>query len=337
MAIVLDEIFDQEYEPLDKEIKEYAEWLGMNVEEDRELLWIARDGLKAPLPPEWRPCESSDGDIFYFNFSTRESVWDHPMDDHYRKLYHVTKAKLNEPVRVLSICGGFTAEHMLAVRCVGSLNGEEVAVFEVKPATKVNRFRAAVAKTLETSRRRVRFILPDGRLLCEDDDHSLLADVLGLETAPSVKEETAKKEELLQHKRALKVKESLARCQKLGGLAVGANGPAMDEEPQHWRDVSDGGEEASDGSSRGSPDTTLRTTLPDMTRNSTEDSSAAIKPRTSHAEKDSAQLDVPETKTQLMPQIRQKGGARSRSCAPIVQKTSFLNKGEICRQRPQSL
>eukprot|EP00913_Durusdinium_trenchii_P016878 g15868.t1 len=56
-----------------------------DLEKDRDLFWIARAGLKAPLPAPWKPCESEDGEIFYFNFETGESVWDHPCDEHYRK------------------------------------------------------------------------------------------------------------------------------------------------------------------------------------------------------------------------------------------------------------
>ena len=35
-----------------------AQWLGMDIEEDKHLLWIAEEGLKAPLPPSWKPCHS---------------------------------------------------------------------------------------------------------------------------------------------------------------------------------------------------------------------------------------------------------------------------------------
>ncbi|ORZ40410.1 hypothetical protein BCR44DRAFT_1386408 [Catenaria anguillulae PL171] len=52
---VLEEVFDPNYEPTQKEIDEYAEFLGMNLEEDADLLWIAREGLKAPLPDAWKP------------------------------------------------------------------------------------------------------------------------------------------------------------------------------------------------------------------------------------------------------------------------------------------
>lgn len=89
----MDEHIDPDYQPTEKEVEEYAEWLGMDLEKDRDLFWIARAGLKAPLPAPWKPCESEDGEIFYFNFETGESVWDHPRDEHYRKVYEKYKAK----------------------------------------------------------------------------------------------------------------------------------------------------------------------------------------------------------------------------------------------------
>ncbi|OLP90040.1 Centrosomal protein of 164 kDa [Symbiodinium microadriaticum] len=82
---LLDEHIDPDYQPSEK-VEEYAEWLGMDLEKDRDLFWIA-------LPAPWKPCESEDGEIFYFNFETGESVWDHPCDEHYRKVYEKYKAK----------------------------------------------------------------------------------------------------------------------------------------------------------------------------------------------------------------------------------------------------
>lgn len=37
------------------EILEYAKWLGMDAIKEKELLWLAREGLKAPLPKDWKP------------------------------------------------------------------------------------------------------------------------------------------------------------------------------------------------------------------------------------------------------------------------------------------
>jgi len=43
-----------------------------DLDADKELFWVAREGLKAPLPPDWKPCKSPDGEIYYFNFSNGE-------------------------------------------------------------------------------------------------------------------------------------------------------------------------------------------------------------------------------------------------------------------------
>jgi centrosomal protein CEP164 len=83
--IVLEEEIDVNYEPTEEELLEYATWLGMNLPEESELLWVAREGLKAPLPEHWKPCRSEDDEIYYFNFQSGESVWEHPCDDYYSR------------------------------------------------------------------------------------------------------------------------------------------------------------------------------------------------------------------------------------------------------------
>ena len=91
---VLEEEIDEAYEPTQAEITEYANWLGMDLAADQALLWLAREGLKAPLPPDWKPCKSPEGEIYYFNFTSGESVWDHPCDGYYREQYQDEKKKL---------------------------------------------------------------------------------------------------------------------------------------------------------------------------------------------------------------------------------------------------
>ncbi|KAJ3148377.1 hypothetical protein HDU86_007486 [Geranomyces michiganensis] len=91
--VVLEEEFDENYEPTDEEIIDYAKFLGIDPDTEQNLLWIARQSLKAPLPPNWKPCQTADGKIYYFNFTTGESIWDHPCDEHYKRLYAEEKAK----------------------------------------------------------------------------------------------------------------------------------------------------------------------------------------------------------------------------------------------------
>ena len=90
---ILDELLDSDYEPTEEEVLEYAEWLGMKLPEDNRFLYIAREGLKAPIPEPWKPCKTKDGNIYFFNFETGESTWDHPCDQHYKQRFVEEKNK----------------------------------------------------------------------------------------------------------------------------------------------------------------------------------------------------------------------------------------------------
>jgi WW domain len=93
-SIVLEEEIDPNYVPSENEVVEYAKWLGMDLVADIDLFWIAREGLMAPLPKNWKPCKTKDTeDIYYFNFSTGDSTWDHPCDGYYKRLYEEEKKK----------------------------------------------------------------------------------------------------------------------------------------------------------------------------------------------------------------------------------------------------
>jgi len=47
------------YDPSNED--EYANWLGVDPDKDSDLFWIAREGLKAPLPESWKPLHFSLG------------------------------------------------------------------------------------------------------------------------------------------------------------------------------------------------------------------------------------------------------------------------------------
>jgi hypothetical protein len=72
---VLDECVDEDYEPTKEgtsftisynihelyrrplthpEINEYAKFLGIDPIKELQFLWIAKEGLTAPLPPDWK-------------------------------------------------------------------------------------------------------------------------------------------------------------------------------------------------------------------------------------------------------------------------------------------
>ena len=83
-----------DYEPAYEEIVEYARWLGITQAEDACLLWIAKQGLGASLPEGWKPCRTGDGQVYYFNFATGESDWDHPCDAVFRGKVVLERGKL---------------------------------------------------------------------------------------------------------------------------------------------------------------------------------------------------------------------------------------------------
>uniref|UniRef100_A0A4W5Q6U0 Centrosomal protein of 164 kDa n=1 Tax=Hucho hucho TaxID=62062 RepID=A0A4W5Q6U0_9TELE len=84
--LILEEDYDENYIPSQQEIHEYAREIGIDPNREPELLWLAREGIVAPLPPEWKPCQDVSGDVYYFNFSSGQSTWDHPCDEQYRSL-----------------------------------------------------------------------------------------------------------------------------------------------------------------------------------------------------------------------------------------------------------
>jgi len=95
-SMILEEDIDENYEPTEQEIIEYAKFLGMDTDKERDLFWIAREGLKAPLPTPWKPCQTKEGEIYYFHFESGQSQWEHPCDEYYKKMYDKEKKKKAE-------------------------------------------------------------------------------------------------------------------------------------------------------------------------------------------------------------------------------------------------
>ena len=89
-----------DFEPTDEEVKNYAEWLGLDPKEDTDLMYLAKEGLKAPLKDGWKPCTNSDNEIFYFNFMTGQTSWTHPADEAYRTMVQEKKRARGQAVGV---------------------------------------------------------------------------------------------------------------------------------------------------------------------------------------------------------------------------------------------
>lgn len=63
---------------------EYAQYIGMNLEQDMQYFYICREGLKASLPDPWKPYKNRKGDIYYVNTQTQEVSLEHPCDAFYK-------------------------------------------------------------------------------------------------------------------------------------------------------------------------------------------------------------------------------------------------------------
>ena len=166
-SVVLDGVHGEAYEPSEEEVIEYAVQLGMELPQDSALLHIAIEALKAcatarstfctrlssllslppvgscallvlgsPLPAAWKPCSSPEGDIYYFNFDTGESLWDRPDIETHKARFLLEKAKLLE--------GGTEAEAVAAAAAAVAAEGDGAAVAEEPSA-------AAIAAAHETS------------------------------------------------------------------------------------------------------------------------------------------------------------------------------------------
>ncbi|KAK2496522.1 hypothetical protein MC885_010755 [Smutsia gigantea] len=53
--LVLEEDYDETYIPNEQEILEFAREIGIDPVKEPELMWLAREGIVAPLPVEWKP------------------------------------------------------------------------------------------------------------------------------------------------------------------------------------------------------------------------------------------------------------------------------------------
>ena len=59
----------------------------MNLTEDSDLLYIAEEGLKAPMPKHWESFSNENKRIYYENTITGKVIFEHPLDEKYRKKY----------------------------------------------------------------------------------------------------------------------------------------------------------------------------------------------------------------------------------------------------------
>ncbi|KAG2765878.1 hypothetical protein PC112_g25619, partial [Phytophthora cactorum] len=72
-------------------LRDHARSLGVDPDSESYLLPLVQEALLAELPADWEQGETEDGTLYYFNSSTEESIWEHPLDAHYRELIQAKK------------------------------------------------------------------------------------------------------------------------------------------------------------------------------------------------------------------------------------------------------
>lgn len=172
---------DKERREIDDElIEEYAEFLGLDKEFDRDLFWIAKAGLDELLPESWRACQivGSD-DIFYYNAQTQESRWTHPCDEGYLEM---VKKELEERVTVALTLTAQAVDaglQIVATNLAGT-RAAEITV-EMPDATSMAEVLGETRSQLTLADKAVpRFILRDGRMLGHSSDSRIVSEVFGL-------------------------------------------------------------------------------------------------------------------------------------------------------------
>lgn len=56
-------------------------------------MYIAKEGLVAPLPEQWKPHQTRNNEVYYVNVDTGEKMWEHPCDEYYQQLVQKERAK----------------------------------------------------------------------------------------------------------------------------------------------------------------------------------------------------------------------------------------------------
>eukprot|EP00736_Rhodelphis_marinus_P003157 Rmarinus@m.1046 len=65
----------------------FARHLGMDPVRDADCMWIAEQAVDAKLPEDWVEYADDSGYIYYYNVTTGETTWEHPMDSYFRNLF----------------------------------------------------------------------------------------------------------------------------------------------------------------------------------------------------------------------------------------------------------
>ena len=87
---------DDDFDPKTEDINQYCSIIGLDPIKEPDLLWIAKEGILAKLEPPWKAINQADVGLYYFNFETGDSMWEHPNDQYYRQKVKTEREKIKK-------------------------------------------------------------------------------------------------------------------------------------------------------------------------------------------------------------------------------------------------
>ena len=87
---------DDDFDPKTEDINQYCSIIGLDPIKEPDLLWIAKEGILAKLEPPWKAINQADVGLYYFNFETGDSMWEHPNDQYYRQKVKTEREKMKK-------------------------------------------------------------------------------------------------------------------------------------------------------------------------------------------------------------------------------------------------
>jgi hypothetical protein len=143
------------------EFAEYAEFLGVDTEYERDLFPIVKACIAEGVPKHWVFCQvNGTDDYFYFNKKSGESRWDHPLDDFYKQV--VVEARGQRQCYVVSLALLEAGSKIQGPNWAGDVLVEQSATPDESFGDVEDRLRKAMAVDDD---RVLCFALPDATLI----------------------------------------------------------------------------------------------------------------------------------------------------------------------------
>lgn len=113
----------------ESDLLQYSQTLGIDLTQHSDLLWVVQEAFNAPLPLSWTEYTDDEGRVYFFNQSSSQSTWEHPMDAVYRELLNVIQRARESGVSAsYEGCAALVQNHLRevhqrALRCLEDWSG----------------------------------------------------------------------------------------------------------------------------------------------------------------------------------------------------------------------